>query len=228
MVAWSRRQTGRTLASGPQETRWNARVSPVWRWLLTLGLVGCSVSSGDSVPATTTTTLLPPLEATNTSVPPTSSTVAAAFVVPPVIDLHYVQRVLEAIYHLDGEATRHAYANKGPDAESDARLDAIFGGASLTSARDFLRSHSDDGFRRLVNPPGDPTVRAVEVIQATSTCIVVRAALDFGPQYSESVPAKPPAVIQMARADVLPYNPTGWGVVVAGEPDPRQDLKVCS
>ncbi|HEV8115449.1 MAG TPA: hypothetical protein VGP53_04360, partial [Acidimicrobiales bacterium] len=89
-----------------------------WRWpVILLLLAGCSGSSGGAAP-TTTTTLLPPLETTTTAVAPTSSTVAAAFAVPAVIDLPYVQRVLETLYHLDGEATRHAYANKGPDAES--------------------------------------------------------------------------------------------------------------
>jgi len=195
--------------------------------VILLLLAGCSGSSGGAAP-TTTTTLLPPLETTTTVVAPTSSTVAAAFAVPAVIDLPYVQRVLETIYHLEGEAIRHAYAKKAPDAESDERLVAIFGGQTLAGARKVLRSNADDGFRRLASPPGDAKVQAVEIIQATSTCMVIRAGLDHGPQYSEFRPARPPAVIQVKRADVLPYNPTGWGIVVAGEPDPDQNLKVCS
>ena len=198
----------------------------MWRWPLILLVAGCSASSSGGAPPATTTTLLPPLE-TTTSVAPTSSTVAAAFAVPAVIDLPYVQRVLETIYHLDGEATRLAYAKRAVDAEADERLEAIFGGEALAEARKVLRSNADSGFRRFANPPGDATVRAVQTIQATPTCMVIRADLDFGPQYSEFRPTDPPAVIQLKRADVLRFNPTGWGIVVAGEPDHGQNLEVC-
>jgi len=227
MVAWSGRQI-ETLQSlrlhGKQRP---ARVSRVWRWPFVLLLAGCTASSGGGALPATTTTLLPPLE-TTTTVPPTSSTVAAAFAVPAVIDLPYVQRVLETIYHLYGEATRHVYDTKSPDPELDERLVAIFGGQTLTGARKVLRDNADDGFRRFANPPHDPKVRVVEIIQATSKCMVIRADLNLDPQYKESRPSQPQAVIQMARADVLPYNPTGWGILVAGAPDQGQDLKVCS
>jgi len=198
----------------------------MWRWPLILLLAGCSASSsgGGALPATTTT-LLPPLE-TTTSVAPTSSTVAAALAVPAVIDLPYVQKVLETIYHLDGEATRHAYANKAVDAESDARLDALFADPRLASAKRNLRDNVE--FQVLADPPGDATVRAVEIVQATATCMVIRAELDYGPQYKEFRPPQPQAVIQIERAPLSPLNPTGWGIIVAGAPKSGEDLNACS
>jgi len=227
MVAWSGRQNGMISASRSHGKQRRARVSRVWRWLFILPLAGCSASSGGGVP-TTTTTLLPPLETTTTVLAPTSSTVAAAFAIPAVVDLPYVQRVLETIYHLEGEATRHAYAMRGPDAESDERLVAILGNPSLANTKKILRDNAADGFRVFADPPGDARVRAVEIIQAASTCMVIRADLDFGPQFKEYRPPQPQSVIQLERAEVLPYNPTGWGVVVAGAPNPGQDLRVCS
>lgn len=147
---------------------------------------------------------------------------------PAVIDLPYVQRVLEAIYHLDGEATRHVYATKAPDAESDERLEAIFGGPRLVSAKRVLQEDAANGFSTYADPPGDANVRAKEIIQATPTCMVVRADLDYGPQFREYRPPEPPAVIQLVTADILPYDPTGWGIVGAGAPvDPGANLRAC-
>lgn len=227
MVAWSDRQTGTGNSSRLHGKQQHTSVFRMWRLPFILLLAGCTASSGGGALPATTTTLLPPLE-TTTSVAPTSSTVAAAFAVPAVIDLPYVQRVLEAIYHLEGEATRHAYDMRGPDAESDERLVAILGNPSLANTKKILRDNAADGFRVFADPPGDPRVRAVEIIQATSTCMVIRADLDFGPQFKEHRPPQPRSVIQLERAEVLPYNPTGWGVVVAGAPNPGQDLRVCS
>jgi hypothetical protein len=199
---------------------------PVARWLLLtiLILTGCqrgSPAGGGS----TTTTLGPPattLEATTTTTSPTS------FEVPAVIDLPYVQRVLETIYHLDGEATRHVYAKKIPDAELNERLEAIFGGARLKEAQRVLGENAAEGFVRFADPPGDATVRAIEIIEATPTCMVIRADLDYGPQLKAPGGRLPRAIVQMARADVLSLNPTGWGVVGAGTPiDPNEDLRTC-
>ncbi|MEO5680006.1 MAG: hypothetical protein ABIS47_10095 [Acidimicrobiales bacterium] len=195
------------------------------RWLVTLLLVvGCTRPSGGT-PAATTTTLLPP-EPTTAAAP--TSTTSAEFARPEVIDLPYVQRVLEAIYHLDGEATRHAYATKALDTELDERLDAIFGDPRLAAAKQVLKEEATDGFERFADPPADAHVRAVELIQSKPTCMVLRADLDYGPQYKEYRPPQPQAVIQLLTVKVMPYNPTGWGIVAAGAVPPDKNLKVCT
>ncbi|CAA9269444.1 MAG: hypothetical protein AVDCRST_MAG76-3300 [uncultured Acidimicrobiales bacterium] len=194
------------------------------RWLAMLLLVtGCRNASG----GVGTTTSVPPPSTTATTVVQPTSTTQPSFEVPAVIDLPYVQRVLETIYHLDGEAARHVYSKKVPDAELNARLEAIFGDPALSEARRVLGENAADGFVRFANPPGDAKVRAVEIIQATPTCVIIRADLDYGPQFKEPRPRQPEATIQLGRADVLPLNPTGWGVAFAGVPDPGHDIKVC-
>ena len=194
------------------------------RWLALLLLVtGCRNASGGG--AATTTPV--PEPTVTTTLPQPTTTSPSSFAVPAVIDLAYVQRVLETIYHLDGEAARHVYAKKLPDAELNERLEAIFGGPALASAKQVLGEHAAEGFVRFANPPGDAKVRAKEVIQVTATCMVIRADLEFGPQFKEEIPPQQQSIIQLRRADVLPLNPTGWGVVFAGQPDAAQDVRVC-
>lgn len=188
-------------------------------------LAGCRSPAGGGG---ATTTGPPPSAATTvTGIAPTSTALATGFELPAVIDLPYVQRVLKTIYHLDGEATRHIYAKKVPDAELYERLDAIFADPVLSNTKRVLGENAADGFIRFANPPGDATVRAVEIVQANPTCIVVWADLDFGPQYKEGGTPGPQAVIQLARTDINSFNPTGWGVEVAGAPKARENLKVC-
>lgn len=202
------------------------RCRPVRRWLLLslLCLLGACRDSAGSVP---TTTAAEPVPTTATTIPEPTTTTALSFAVPAVIDLPYVQRVLEAIYHLDGEAARYVYARKLPDAEFNKRLEAIFGRQALEEAKQIMGENAAVGFVRFADPPADPIVRAIDIVQAGARCIVVRAMLDFRPYYKASRPAQPQSVIQLTRFEVLPHNPTGWGVVAAGTPDPGTNIRVC-
>ncbi len=202
------------------------RRPPLLLLLLLVLAAGCSGTS-DPPPVATTTTLLPPEAPTSTAGQPTTTT-TPSFETPAVIDLPYVQRVLETIYRLDGDATRHAYAKKVPDAELNERLDAIFADPVLAGAKNVISQNAAEGFTRFANPPGDPIVRAVAIVQATTACMVVRADLDHRPTYKDSLPKEPQAVIQLIRAPVVRFNTTGWGVIVAGDPDPGTNIKVCA
>lgn len=194
--------------------------------LLALSLVllaGCQ-TSGDDPPVPEVT---PPPAATTSTVEQTTTTSATSFEVPAVIDLAYVQRVLTELYRLEGEAVRHAYATKAPDAELEQRLTALLGGDALEEARAVLSEHAGEGFVRFADPPGDPVVRAVAIIQATPTCMVIRADLDFRPFFKARVDRRPQATLELRRFEVLPHNATGWGVLVAGIPAPGLNLEVC-
>ncbi|MBA3281297.1 MAG: hypothetical protein H0U29_03625 [Acidimicrobiia bacterium] len=194
--------------------------------LLLLVVAGCRGASDGGGAGSTTSE--PQMAGTTTTLESTTTTSATSFEVPAVIDLPYVQRVLKTIYHLDGEATRHVYAKKIPDAELYERLEAIFGEPLLTQAKRILGEAAYDGFVRFADPPGDAFVRAVDILQATPTCMVILADLDYRPQYREARPPQPQAIIRLRRADVLPYNPTGWGVVAAGAPvNPNENQRIC-
>jgi len=197
------------------------------RWTTT----GCGAGSGRAATTvTTTSTVEPRIEATTTAAPaPTTVTTSvSSFEVPAVIDLAYVQRVLKTLYRLDGDASRRAYAMKAVDLEVVKRLEAIFGGQTLAEAKRVLAENALERFVLFADPPGDAIVRAVDIIQATPSCMVVRADLEYGPLFKEPRPLQPQAIIQLRRADVLPFNPTGWGVVFAGTPTPGQNLEICT
>jgi len=195
------------------------------RWLLLISLLAAACGGTANPEGEATTTSLVP-EVTILEPAPTTTS-ASSFEVPAEVDVAYVQRVLKAIYHLDGEATRRAYAAKAIDLEVVARLEALFSGKALAGARKVLAENAVEGFIEFADPPADAFVRAVDLIQVTDRCMVVRADLDFRPLFKKRVPPEPQAVIQLRRFEVLPFNPTGWGVVVAGDPDPGQSLKVC-
>jgi len=197
--------------------------------VLVLLVAGCTDTSSGGGGTATTTGPVPAIATTVAELPATTLApgVAPPFQMPAVVDVAYVQRLLDAIYRLDGEATRRAFVTGAPDAEVDERLVAIFGDPALAEAKRVLTDQAADGFVRLANPPGDATVRVVEVLQATPACIVVRADLDRGPVFREPRPATARVVIRLARADVLAFNPTGWGVVSAGVPEPGQDVNLC-
>lgn len=193
------------------------------RWLPLLALLALSACrDSGSGPPVTTTTLLP-----ETTVTQPATTTTLGFDIPAVIDLPYVQRVLETIYHLDGEAARYIYAKKLPDAHFNERLEAIFGDPRLSEAKQVYGENAAQAFVRFANPPGDPSVRAIEIIDTSDRCMIIRVDLDYGPQYKDPPPRRPTSVVQLSRADVLPLNPTGWGIIAAGTPQPDQDLRKC-
>lgn len=195
------------------------------RWLTLLLVLAAGCRSSADPPPVTTTTLLPVPETTTTI--PATTTTTDPFAVPAVIDVAYAQRVLENIYRLDGEAVRYAYAKKVLDAELDARLVAIFGGPALEEARRILKENAAERFVRFADPPGYPKVSVIEIVQATPLCMVVRANLDFGSYYKRVQAPDPQVVVELRTADVEPFNPTGWGVLVAGRPRPGTNVMVC-
>lgn len=191
--------------------------------VLAAGLVGCTGGGSTPPPAAT----VPPItvEASTTTVATTSTTLG--FAIPTTIDVPYVQRVLDEIYRLEGEAARHIYANKVPDAEFNARVEAIFGEPALGEAKSLYGRGAARGFDTFADPPGDPKVKVRDVVEATTTCILVRADLDFSPLFKSAVAAQPGDVIILSPGDILPFNPTGWGIVEAGVPASGRELTAC-
>ena len=150
------------------------------RWLLLITFLAAACGGTASPEVVATTTSLVP-EVTILEPAPTTTS-ASSFEVPAEVDVPYVQRVLKTISHLDGEATRRAYAAKAIDLEVVDRLEAIFSGAALAGAKKVLAENAVEGFVRFADPPADAFVRAVDLIQVTARCMVVRADLDYRPQ----------------------------------------------
>lgn len=163
-----------------------------------------------------------PTDALPTTVPATTST-SVGFETPSIVDAPYVQRVVDELFRLEGEAARYLYAKKQPDAEFNARLDAILGEPALATAKTFYGRGAAEGFTNFANPPGNPKAKVQTVLEATPECILVRASIDFRPLFIEADRTDPNGFIQLHLADLLPLNLTGWGIVGAGVPaDPKE------
>lgn len=156
-----------------------------------------------------------------------TTTTVAGFEVPAVVDVPYVQRVVDEIYRLEGEAARYIYARKLPDAEFNARIEAIFGEPALEETKKLYGRGAASGFDTFADPPGNPKVKVRSVVQATPSCILVRADLDFRPLFIGAERTEPNGVVLLSVAEVLPFNLTGWGVVAAGTIPPGEELKRC-
>ena len=196
--------------------------------VLALGtlLVACSGDPSAPPPPSSEPLGPAPTESPSTTLAATTST-TLGFTTPAVIDVPYVQRVLDEIYRLDGEAARYIYAKRLPDAEFNARLEAIFGEPALGEAKSLYGQGAARGFDNFANPPGNPKIQVRSIVETTPSCILVRASLDFRPLFVGADRTQPDGVVQLSLADVLPLNPTGWGVVLAGTPLPGQELRAC-
>jgi len=194
---------------------------------LALVLVACTGGTKSPPPPPTSIATQPtPVETAPTTSAPTTTT-SLGFERPIVIDVPYVQRVLDEIYRLDGEAARYIYAKGVPDAEFNARLGAVFGGPALEESKSVYGQAAAQRFTTFANPPGNPKMVVQKVIEATSDCILVTASLDFRPLYKASDLTEPAGVVILRTADILPLNPTGWGVVEAGKPTQGRALTAC-
>jgi len=193
---------------------------------LALVLVACTGGTKSPPPPTSVTTQPVPVDTAPATSAPTTSTLLD-FERPIAIDVPYVQRVLDEIYRLEGEAARYIYAKGVPDAEFNARLEAIFGDPALEATKSLYGQGAAQRFDTFANPPGTPKVKVRSVVEATAECILVTASLDFRPLFKGADRTEPDGVIILSIGEVLPLNPTGWGVVSAGKPNAGMELTAC-
>lgn len=194
--------------------------------LLASTTVLAACTGGADPPAASTSTEPPSTTITPTTVAPTTST-SLGFEKPATIDVPYVQRVVDVLFHLEGEAARHIHSNRVPDAEFNERLEAIFGEPALEEAKTFYGRGAARGFDNFADPPGDPSVRVKSLVASTPACILVRAALDYRPMFRGASRTEPDGFVRLSPGDVLPLNPTGWGIVGAGRPAPGKEATTC-
>lgn len=187
---------------------------------LVLGLLACSPKATEAPPAAIT-------EVPSLTAPP-STTALTGFEVPEVIDVAYVQRVVDEIYRLTGEAARYAYAIKASDDEFKARMNAIFQGTEFDAVTSAFSSGSPGGFSVFANPPGNPVISISSVVEGTRSCIIARANLDFRPLFIRTEKTPLDGIVQLlTTTQNSSYNPTGWTVVAAGTPALDNEMIGC-
>lgn len=153
---------------------------------------------------------------TDDTLPPRGSSTTSTTVdysVPAVIDVAYVEKVMEALDHVYGDAIRILAREREITKDFLEHLAAIYGDRFFELAqRAWVREVADE-LPTLAEHPRDPTTEITELVQATPECVVARVFRDFGP--TRKTPPKPTpqrfiALIPQRDRDVSRLNPTPW------------------
>src|SRR5215210_7615219 len=126
--------------------------------VLVAGLLAACSGDGEEAPAAT--------------VPrPTTTTTTPLSEVPARIDVAYVQRVMNELDRVLGDALRVLVAKKGPSQEFVDLLRAVYDEPEYSRADASFRSEAASGFETFRDPPGSPTTRVERIIKASSECV---------------------------------------------------------
>ena len=183
------------------------------RWLLAclvalplLVAASCDDRAGDPGNGATV-----PEEATTTS----TTAPADPYAVPDVIDTAYVDRVLAALYKVDGDAGR-IIVREGeivPDAANTLR--AIYGRDALSDQLDQWGESVGDRFRGLRSPPGDIKATVTALRSAKPTCVFAAVLMDFSGTAavaSDPIPTYIALFQKEPAEDPANVNPTPWAI----------------
>jgi hypothetical protein len=168
-------------------------------------LAACS--GGDDSDAVTSATL--------GTAPPTTSTTAPVdpYAVPETVDAAYVERVLNKLYEVVGDADRIAVERRSVPPEVNDRLIAVYDPFISSSVVNGLTESALSGFEPVLDPPGNRSVAIDDIREATSTCIMAHGTLDVSQRLKEPVDLGE-LVFDLrpldATRDPHGYNPTGW------------------
>lgn len=122
----------------------------------------------------------------DTLLPPASSSTTADYSVPTVIDAAYVEKVMEALDHVYGDAIRILARERQITKEFLEHLAAIYTPNQFEFTQRIWVRDVASGLKGLRRNPGDPATQVQELLRADATCIVVRVNRDFS-QTNEQV-----------------------------------------
>src|SRR5688572_12907814 len=151
-----------TWGAGVQVVRWA-------RLLLAVALLGGCDSGGrddDTLP------------------PPASTSSTVDYSVPEVIDTAYVEKVMDALDHVYGDAIRTLAKERTITKPFLERLAAIYTPSEFETAQDAWVTDVANGLQGLRDQPGDPVTSVERSIKLDRDCIVVAVQRGFGPTRS--------------------------------------------
>jgi len=139
-----------------------------------------------------------------------------------VIDIPYVQRVMDVLDHLTGEAAREFVAQKGPTPKFEQIIEAVYTGQALDDTKTaFGQAAARPDLSPFRADPGDPTTVVQTILASSRDCVVFRAESTDGPMLTR--PPPPGSTDAIFRLNVLPktadksaINQTAWWIVIAG------------
>lgn len=155
------------------------------------------------------------------TVPPaTTTTTTPLSVVPAVIDVPYVQRVMDVLDHLTGEAAREFVAQKGPTPKFEQLIEAVYSKSALEDVKtSFGRAAARSDLYPYRAVPGDPVASVSRVIATNPSCVVFGVDLDLGPLFvNPPPPGSLNSIIQLVGRPQAPGgpNPTPWVIDLSG------------
>jgi len=175
--------------------------------------VGCSGRGDDATRAAPATVRTEPAT-TTTSVFPVDQ-------VPAVIDVAYVQRVIDALDHVMGDAVRALVAARVPDRAFYERLRAVYLDPEFERVQADFGRDAAEGLNDYRASPADPSTHVDRLITGNDECIWVADTRDFGP-FLNFVPADDAKRGFLAfgrkrsELDLATRNPTAWMIAYDG------------
>lgn len=158
--------------------------------------------------------------------PPASTSTAPDYSVPAVIDIAYVEKVMEALDHVYGDAIRILAKERQITKEFLEHLAAIYGDRFFRLAQDAWVREVAGGLETLAQSPRDPETTVRELIRADAACAVASVQRDFGPTRVLSPKPTPQRFIGLIPLDPTrdprKLNPTPWMLAYDGFTDEGQ------
>ncbi|HEX2289061.1 MAG TPA: hypothetical protein VHH53_02435, partial [Pseudonocardiaceae bacterium] len=111
--------------------------------------------------------------------------------VPPVIDVAYVERVMEALDRVYGDAIRTLARERKITQEFLERLAAIYGEGQFDRTQAIWVRDVASGLSGLAPTPGDPRTVIQEVMRGEPSCVVLRVDRDFSATHAGPDAASP-------------------------------------
>ncbi|MDQ3573879.1 MAG: hypothetical protein M3404_03020 [Actinomycetota bacterium] len=166
-------------------------------------LAACNRSSRSSEPT------LPPE-------PSTTTTTIDVSKVPPTIDVHYVQAVMNTLDQLTGDAVRTFVAQGGPNKEWYETFRAVFDEPFFSSIESDFGRYAANGLRPLRPSPGNPSTALRRIVDSSPNCIVAEVNRTYSSIYT-TPPGSPEGFIQLRlkklERDPASKNATAWAIV---------------
>lgn len=149
--------------------------------------------------------------------PPTSSTTATTAVsydVPAVIDAAYVEKVMAALDHVEGEAARYLASKRQLDEDWVRFLAAIYDSKAMSLTQQAWLKIAGNEYTSLSERPGDPVTTVERLLLVSTECIVFEATRDFSALFKEPDPPRPQRYVALVPTppgrNPGSYNPTPW------------------
>jgi hypothetical protein len=150
---------------------------------------------------------------------PTSTTSADPYAVPSPITVAYVQRVLDELDSISGQAISIVVAQRSLVPDAARRLRAISTSASFSQQSMIMLNQIDSGLSNYRVPPGPVHDKIDRLISANPSCVFASLTRDFSAV--EKAPELSPTTYLVLRPraaadDPTNLNPTPWVIDFLG------------